>query len=316
MAVSSTFRKLILKTRIIKRFYSIVVFSLLFFQTVTLVQARTISQKTEKGNSPNASVFSLPSTYGKIIYRYNETSPNKVYIIGINHRDSCTRLNGNKTAKTQTEVYRIGEWLNHNRNLDLLLPEGYFNTKENQISDHPFSLRQPFDDNALEKTLADNSHFINAEMLLMQRFHMRASQVENERLYDAVLNKIVKLETNHNDATADLTLERQIDRLQEERTTAILQNIPKVIETEFQRGAIKNKNALFTIGLNHIATIINSLKDDKGQLPPSQSASSSNGRYSPILDLRDKGYCVIVIIPKTLLRDRKIMQMTNLIGMM
>jgi hypothetical protein len=315
MAVPIASRKVVSKTRIIRRLILSGVFFLSSLQTVTFAQAHFDSKNVREQNTQSTAMFSLPSTYGKIIYRYNETSPNKVYIIGISHRDSRTRLNGSNTAKTQTEVYKIGEWLNHNRNLDLLLPEGFFNAPETQTKVRPLRLHQPLDDNTLEKTLADNSRFITAEMLLMQQFHMRACQIENQRLYDAVLNRIVKLEATHNDAATDLTLEMQINRLQEERTAAILQNIPKVIETEFHKGAIRNKNALFTIGLNHIATIISYLKNNKIQLQPPSHASSLNADCSTGVNFQNKGFGVIVIIPHTLVRDREIMKMTNLIGM-
>ena len=53
----------------------------------------------------------IPVEYGRVIYQYNEKSPNHLFIIGMSHRNTLTRLNGNNTSRVQAEVYKIGEWL-------------------------------------------------------------------------------------------------------------------------------------------------------------------------------------------------------------
>src|SRR5512139_3598389 len=73
----------------------------------------------------SATVSDLPPDYGKVIYRFNEASPNQLYIIGMSHQDALTGSKRSNTVKVQTEVYRLGDWLIHQAGLELLLPEGY-----------------------------------------------------------------------------------------------------------------------------------------------------------------------------------------------
>ncbi len=74
-----------------------------------------------------------------------------------------------------------------------------------------------FDDQYLEKTLEDNSHFINAEMLLKENFHLKARQVEGKQLFDVVLDRVVQLENPQNDPAPELPLELQLVKLREEK---------------------------------------------------------------------------------------------------
>lgn len=301
--------------RIAKHLIFSFVFFLLFFQVLPAAQARNNSAKP-MDQALRSMTFSLPPSYGKVIYRYNDTSPNTVYIIGISHRDSHTRQNGCFSVQTQLEVYKIGKWLNHYRNLDLLLPEGFFSPSGTQ---HDLSLYRhvpPPNETTLEKKLADNSHFINAEMLLLEHFPMRACQVENHRLYEAVLNLVCRFEQKHSNPAADHSLETKIERLQKKRTAAILHNIPAAIENEFQKGLIKHKNALLTIGLDHIATIINFLKEGRinSQANVSHPASKESTAYDS--ELKSKGFGVVVIIPRVLYQNQEVMKMTNLYSLL
>ncbi len=302
-------------TRNILFLFSSFIFFLFLIQLLAPARVQADPKNTQ-GQGDQTVTLSLPSSYGRVVYSYNATSPNTVYVIGISHRDSRNRLNGSDTVKTQAEVYKIGEWLNRTRNLNLLLPEGFFGAPDTHNDPGQVRPGPALDDDALVKTLANTSHFINAEMLLMEQFHMLACQVENQRLYNDVLNLVFKLEETHDDPAAALSLKMQIDRLQEKRTAAILQNIPTVIETEFQEGMIKNKNALFTIGLNHIATIINYLKNNTVHSQPHLSAVSSKNGSCDGMNLKNKGFGVIVIIPRTLLQDREVMRMTNLYSLL
>src|SRR4030043_519625 len=80
------------------------------------------------------------SRYGEIIYQYNEKSPQQLYVSGMSHRDSLTRRNGSQTSRVQAEIYKIGEWLIHNRELELLLPEGYFAGKGKKIENENLTI--------------------------------------------------------------------------------------------------------------------------------------------------------------------------------
>jgi hypothetical protein len=308
-----TIWKKVLSIRLAKRCFFFSVFFVLFFQAPSPVYAHRAGKNNSFRSPPTS--LSLPSKYGKIIYRYNEQSSKILYIVGISHRDSISRQNGVKTVKTQCEVYKIGKWLNRHRGLNLLLPEGFFDTVTSISSSRP-SVGSPLpDDLSLEKSLADNSRFINAEMLLMQHLHMLACQVEDQKLYDAVFDKLAKLEDAYTDPLDHLHLERQITCLQEERTATILQNIPSVIKAEFHKGAITTEKALFTIGLNHIPTILKYLKDDKLHIDNPASPGPSHNTHFADLNLKDKGFGIVIIIPHTLIQDKDVLKATNLIGL-
>ena len=298
---------------LVKRCFFFSVFFILFGHAPSPVYAYPAGKHISH-RSPSTSL-SLPSKYGTVIYRYNEQSSKVLYIVGISHRDSISRQNGANTVKTQCEVYNIGKWLKQHRGLDLLLPEGFFDTDASISSSRPSVVSPLPDDFSPEKLLADNSCFINAEMLLMQHFHMPACQVEDRKLYTAVLSRLAKLENAHTDPSRLPELERQITRLQKERTAAILRNIPSVIKAEFHRGAIATEKALFTIGLNHIPAILKSLKDDKIHIDNPDSPALSQGTHSADLKLKEKGFGVVVIIPHTLIQDKSVLKMTNLIGL-
>ena len=122
--------------RFLNRHVYFSIFSFIFFLFVSLPQADAkFNSLPEYEPGPNAP--HIPPAYGKVIYSYNENSPKKLYIVGINHRDSQSRLNDIKTAKTQAEIYRIGEWLNRNNKIDILLPEGFFSTASAVADFHP-----------------------------------------------------------------------------------------------------------------------------------------------------------------------------------
>ena len=285
------------------------IFLLLFFQFFSLPRAEA-TFNNPPGHVPAIEIASLPPAYGKIIYSYNENSRKILYIIGIDHRDSVSRLNGSNTAKVQADVYRIGAWLNRNCHLDLLLPEGFFGTSKAFADLHPSRQGPPLDSSILEQTLANDAHYINAEMLLMEHFQIPACQVENRQLYDAVLHRIVKLEDNADDPSSCRLLRTEINHLQERRTAAILQKIPEAIEERFLHGDIKSENALFTIGLNHIETIIKFLKQREIHIPSPPSSSQPKNDYVADLRLLKEGFGIIIIIPNALVHESQ--EMTKL----
>src|SRR4030042_3543753 len=78
-------------------------------------------------------ILKIPAEYGDIIYRFNEKSPNQVFVIGISHRDALTCLNGDNTSRVQAEIYKIGDWLIHHQGVELVLPEGFFKSSSANI---------------------------------------------------------------------------------------------------------------------------------------------------------------------------------------
>lgn len=298
--------------------YTTAAAAILFFLTclnITLLAAAgTLSSEND---SPAYS--SIPSEYGETIFWINKKSVKQLYIIGISHREAENRTNNANTVQTQTEIFRIGEWLNKNRDLNLLLPEGYFcasgnaftslsGAEQNVVS----SLPAPGPSNdLLYNKLADETYFVNAEMLLMEYFNMHVSQIEEENIYNGVLNSLGKLRTAGFDG---LAFRQNIDELlylQQKRTAIQLQKIPGLIEAEFLHGTIRNRFAMFTIGLNHIQDIIRYLEKNMIQIhaPPSGNNLES---YNAELDLLNKGYGVAIIIPRTLADNRRLLQKMNL----
>jgi len=49
----------------------------------------------------------IPAQYGEIIYRFNEKSPNQIFVIGLSHRDALTCFNGANTSRVQAEIYKL-----------------------------------------------------------------------------------------------------------------------------------------------------------------------------------------------------------------
>ena len=259
----------------------------------------------------------IPSEYGEVIYRYNEKNPNQLFIIGMSHRDSISRLNGQNTSRVQAEVYKLGEWLIQNRGLELLLPEGFFK-KKNQMAkeklrptDRNNNCSKPLDIKTVEDKLSDPASFINAEMLLMKNYHLRTQQVEDLKWYDAVGCHIRKLASSG--SSCDYYVVRsELDYLQERRTAAMLQKIPEITNREYQQGGIKSKRALFTIGMSHLYKIIKYLDESKITIYSPLVNSNKNEDYVADLNLLRENFGVFIIIPKTLANDPKVLEIAKL----
>jgi hypothetical protein len=255
----------------------------------------------------------IPADYGEVIYQCNAKSPNQLFIIGLNHRDSLTRLNGAKTPRVQAEVYKIGDWLIHQEGCELLLPEGFFKTRTAGVAKAKGPAKPVMDDmTSLEQRLADNRVFVNAEMLLKEHHPLRLQQVEDKALYDAVGAGIFKL-VNGSDSSSDyLSLKSELDYLQERRTAAMLQKIPEIVDLEFKQGSIKNRKAIFTIGLSHLHKIISYLSQSRIAVYSPLLTSDKSGDYVAKLDLFKADFGVSVIIPRTLANDRKVLELNKL----
>lgn len=296
------------------QFKPIIMFSL-FITAVTLVFAGgpTAIEPAEASSTPQDSLNRvdavLPSEYGEVIYRINEDSPKQLYIIGISHRSPESGKNNDDTVRTQAEIFRIGEWLNRNNGLELLLPEGYFGSRKDFNASDAFSAG--LDTVRLHEELADESRFINAEMLLLEHYDMRASQVENRKIYDAVLSSLEKLRKDDLDLSSEAKLD-ELHFLQDVRTAMLLQNIPDVIENELVNGTIRRSSAMFTIGLNHVQDIIRYLDENPVNINVPEAVTSEIEDYRAELDLIKKGYGITIIIPRTLADNARLLQVMNL----
>ena len=255
---------------------------------------------------------------GEIIYRFNEKSPNQIFIIGISHRDALTCLNGDSTSRVQAEMYKIGHWLIHNQGVELLLPEGFFRSvstrieKKNTDAPERGSSCASIDMEALEKRLSDNNVYVNAEMLLKENHSLRLHQIEDKDLYEAVRMHLLKLASCRDDSGDYSRLKSELGPLQEKRTAAMLQKIPQIVNDEFRQGNIKNRKAIFTIGMLHLHEIIRYLTEKRIKIRAPLSALNGNGGDMAELNLQKENFGVSVIIPRTLASDQKTLEINEL----
>ncbi|HKJ65570.1 MAG TPA: hypothetical protein VJ969_09215, partial [Desulfopila sp.] len=242
-----------------EKIFSVVVVFLLLTGTFPLLAVQNGHAAVEPSTEPRENL-NMPWEYGEVIYRINPESNKQLYIIGISHRDSSTGANGSTTVKAQKEIYRIGEWLKKSAQMDLLLPEGYFNETEctDELSRPVMGAEglaeQVIDSAQLEQKLAADA-FTNAEMLLMEYLSFSACQVEDKAIYRAVRSSLDKLSSAGSRRGEFRKAIEEIRYLQEVRTAQLLQDIPDIIESQFDYGVIGKRSAMFTIGLNHIKHI-------------------------------------------------------------
>lgn len=267
----------------------------------------------------NAQVIpEFPAQFGEIVYRFNEKSPNQIFIIGIGHRDALTCLNGDNTAKVQAEIYKIGDWLIHNQKVELVLPEGFFKNPSAQIEKKNIDALErgnscaSIDMAALEKRLSDNKIYVNAEMLLKENHSFRLRQIEDEALYKAVTNRLLKLASCRDDSADYSRLNSEIEFLQEKRAATMLQKIPQIVNDEFQQGNIRSKKAIFTIGMFHLHNIITYLNEKRIRIPAPLPASNESRANMAELNLQKENFGVSIIIPRTLVNDQKALEITKL----
>jgi hypothetical protein len=258
--------------------------------------------------------LAVPSQYGEVIYRYNEESPNQIFVIGLSHRDSLTYLNGDMTSRVQAEVFKIGDWLIHHQGLELLLPEGFFKSTSTKIQKKNINVEREnscasYDPKVLEKRLSDNKVYVNAEMLLKETHPIRLGQIEDKPLYDAVRACIVKLAGPACDYPA---VNSEIQYLQERRSAAMLQKIPEIVDDEFQQGNIKSRKAIFTVGLYHIHEIIRFLNENSITIHAPKPASVGIKDCVSELALQKENFGITVILPSILTKDQKILEMNKL----
>jgi hypothetical protein len=291
---------------------------ILLLLSVVIFHVQETAAETVTALSPVVRVISEPEAIspldGQVIYRHTEAGIKHLYIVGISHRDALTRSNGRNTTQVQSEVYRIGKWLIENEGIELLLPEGYFTTRENMDKTRKNDTRQ--DD--LKTVLSDrdilkklnSSIYANAEGLLWQSHNIMIQQVENYRLYNEVAAKISKLEKGEKDEFALLYEKLELDYLQGRRTAAILQVIPGIIDHQVKLGNIRHGNAMLTIGASHLSQIIECLKQKK--LVVRSPAFTPFKDYSSEVNLLNEGFDITVIIPRSIADDGDLMSLMKL----
>jgi hypothetical protein len=260
---------------------------------------------------------SLPGDYGKEVFRYNARSPNQLFIIGIGHRDALTRSNDDCTPRIQVEIYRVGEWLIRNEGVGLLLPEGFFAESLKRTMGKTVQGASPppapaaEDLEYLEQRLSDDSTFVNAEMLLKENFPVFFRQVEERDLYQTVYEEIRLLHGSVANMQGNSMIRSELDYDQKRRVAAMLQKIPGIISEEFLAGHIKNKKALFTIGLSHISDIVRYVENKRITIRFPAITPDKHRDYTDELNLAKEDFGISVLIPKSLVSDHEDMEKNN-----
>ena len=274
----------------------------------TISAAQDIAIKEAPLATTEVDLF-VPAEYGQVIYRKNPDSPKKIFIIGQSHRSAITGRNTQDIVRVQTEIFRIGEWLIQEKNVGMLLPEGFFQGISPDESFSPSEIvRQNIglDNQTLEAKLS-HSKFVNADMLLNANYNIPLGQVENEQLYRDIRRLLHKANREGN-----LSVLSRIHGLQSKRTVAMLQNIPDIVEEAFANGRISHPRAMFTIGLGHVGEIIDFL--ERGTLPPANNSQLSESQRigQASLKLLEQGYGIAVILPKTLAENEHVLRLARL----
>lgn len=262
------------------------------------------------GSAPQSAIDQeLPNEYGRVIYQKNQDATNQIFIIGQSHRSGVNGKNGQHTVQAQMEIYRIGEWLIRQKKVELLLPEGFFQkgVVQNNTQGRPDANYAPatLDSESLRNRLQDTRRFVSADTLLSAQYHIRLGQVEDEELYQTVSHLMRKLENRNKDLNRSLF--EELNNYQRKRTAIMLRNIPFAVESVFQRGDIENKHAIFTIGIAHIADILEFFHSKTGKITENDDLLSSS-----TYDLLKEGYGITVILPKSLAEDGKVLRLARL----
>jgi hypothetical protein len=221
------------------------------------------------------------------------------------------------TSKVQAEVYRISDWLIDREGVQLLLPEGFFSEglvkgKATGVAPSEDVCGDPAHLEGLEAKLADESRFVNAEMLLQADHPVGLRQVEDSSLYRAAQDCLLGLTQGSRGIRETYQLKSKLDYLQERRTAAILQRVPEVIGEDFQQGKIQSQKAVLTIGASHLPSMLRYLKEKRITIHAPLFTSDQNLDYISDVNLIKEKFAVFVILPKTIAQDRKILEANGL----
>jgi hypothetical protein len=163
------------------------------------------------------------------------------------------------------------------------------------------------DTGQLRELLSDTGTFVNADMLLRSRYPFCTAQVEDEALYQDVTGVLRELKGSRSNPTRE-----RLDLLnfyQDKRTAVLLRNIPTAVESAFERGSIRNKKAIFTIGLAHVPATLRFLEED-ADLSSFLGDSDPQGPH-PLIGLQ-QDFGVTIILPRTLAEDAEVLRLTRL----
>jgi hypothetical protein len=94
--------------------------------------------------------------------------------------------------------------------------------------------------------------------------------------------------------------------------TGMLQKIPEIVEAELRQGNIKSRRAIFTIGMSHLYNIIRYQNEKRIKIHAPLIASNGSEDYFAELNLLGENFGITIIIPRTLAKDQKILEINRL----
>lgn len=253
----------------------------------------------ENPQSPALAERSLPEPLGTVVYQSRPEATSRIYIIANGHRSAISGANATATVQAQMETFRIGEWLIKQKHVELLLPEGFFGTmgrSEAPVGNDSFL---DLDNQALKKVLTDTSHFINAELLLHDKYGIGLEQVEDRKLYRAVKERLQAALGGTSNASGALFSE--IAHLQQLRSAHLLHAAPAVVAAAYRQGRIDTPNAMLTIGLSHLDDIISLL--ETGDMAPAvlEEAGRDSSLQATAQEQPRQTIGITIVVPRSLM---------------
>ena len=246
--------------------------------------------------SPVAEV-PFPEQLGVIVYQTQASATSRIYIIANGHRSAIDGANTAETVQAQVETFRIGEWLINQNRIDLLLPEGFFG--EMASSPEIDTKNVSLDERVLQDTLADTTQFVNAELLLHDKYGIGLKQVEDRALY---LNVKERLRSSLSSTTKfSFANYCELIQLQKLRTAHLLQAVPVVLAEAYQQGRIAAPNAMLTVGLSHLEDIISFLETGKSDTTGRQTPSKESTLHQAKPELIKQRIGITVVVPRSLM---------------
>lgn len=241
--------------------------------------------------------FSFPEQLGVIVHQTQASAASQIYIIANGHRSAIDGANTTETVQAQVETFRIGEWLINQKRIDLLLPEGFFG--ELGPSTEIDMKNVPLHDRELHDALADTTHFVNAELLLHDKYGIGLKQVEDRSLYLNV-KELIRSSLNATDKFSFANY-FELVQLQKQRTAHLLQKVPVVLAEAYQQGRIAAPNAMLTIGLSHLEDIISFLETGEIEMMGRQSASKESSLHQTEHKLIKPRIGITIVVPRSLM---------------
>ena len=272
----------------------------LLISLVCLLGGRPLQAAAPAEQSPGfAAEVELPAELGTIVYRTPGASSSTIYIIANGHRSALSGANQPKVLQAQIETFRIGEWLLSRNRIALLLPEGFFG--EMVAVDGAEADSRRLDSRTLQTALTDTTHFVNAELLLHEKYGIGLEQVEDRQLYLDVRDRFASSRRGGGDFS--FTLFSELAYLQKLRTASMLQTAPTVIAAAYRQGRIAAPNAMMTIGLDHLQDMIAFLQAGEIDMAGLRTAERFFPPQHGGLELFKRQVGVMVIVPRALLAE-------------